>query len=159
MSGGISYSQTGIPAQIVITPGPGVSFAGQGAAGRGVASAAIDANGHLQLLMSDSTTMDAGKVGRTIARITALGTNAATATPLVDEVSIIAAYTAGGCCALPATGNNIERKVTNITGIAQVIWPAPASSIDTGAAGVPVEILPNMTTVFSSRDCSNWTTS
>lgn len=109
--------------------------------------------------MTDATTIDVGKIARSIARITAAGSNAATATPLVDEVSIIAGYVPGGCCVLPAIGRNVERRVSNATEIVQVMWPAPASSIDAGAAGVAVEIPPGMATMFSSPDCAIWTTS
>ena len=159
MSASVTYSQTGLPATITITPGPGVSFAGQGAPGRGIAGASVDGNGHLQLLMSDSTTIDAGKIGRTVARITAAGSNASNGTPLAADVSIIAATVAGGCCVLPASGSNLERRVTNATGVPQVIYPAAASIIDSGAAGVPVEILPGMSTTFSSPDAAIWATS
>jgi hypothetical protein len=56
----LTISQTGVPATITITPGPGVAFGSVGAAGVGVSAAAVAPNGHLLLMLTNGNTVDAG---------------------------------------------------------------------------------------------------
>jgi len=153
----VTLSQTGIPAQIVITPGPGVAFAGQGEDGVGIAGASSDGNGHLQILLTNATTIDAGKVGRTVASVAAAGINAATATPITANVALVLAGVAGGGVALQP-GLNQSVAVVNKLAFALPVYPPANAAINQLAAGVAFSVPAGTSVVFHSPDGLAWAT-
>ena len=156
MSGTIAISQTGIPATIQIVPGPGVAFTGQGAAGVGVAAAAVDGNGHLQVLLTNGQTVDAGAVRRRVVRCAAAPGNAPTR--LVDGTNLVmGGPPGGGHLALPAPGLNLYVAVVNKTEAAQSIDPAANVAIDDLGPGVGLLVAAGTTEVLHSPDGLAWT--
>ncbi len=157
MSGSVSISQTGIPAQIAITPGPGVAFSGVGAPGLGFLNAALDSNGHIQVLRSDGVTIDAGKAGPVVARVAAGGSNGALdATPLLADVSLVLAAVPTGAVVLQP-GFNQSRKVVNKLAAPLPVYPPPGAAIDQLAPGAPMLVAAGTTETFHSPDGVSWT--
>ena len=155
MSGTISISQTGIPAQISIVPGPGVAFAGQGAPGLGFLSATVDGNGHLQMLRSDNVTIDAGKVASVVAAVVPAGSSAATATPVQADVCLLLGGQPGGALVL-LPGANQSRRIVNALAFAVPLYPPLGCQINALGAGNPLVIAANTTVVVSSPDGLAW---
>ena len=152
----VAYSQTGIPAIVQITPGPGVAFTGQGAAGVGIAGASLDANGHLQMLRTDAVTVDVGRVGRVVAAVAASGSSAADGTPLSADVSLVLGGVAGGVLVLTG-GLNASRKVVNKLTVDVPVLPPAGSQIDTLGVGVALPVAAGATLEFHSPDGLSWT--
>ena len=151
----VTLSQIGIPASVTIVPGPGVGFATNGAPGVGYASATVGPDGHLHILRTDGATIDAGKVGRTCARVVPVGNSALTGTVLVDEVTIVLPNPQGGAVVLPG-GVNLERKVINLTGAALLVWVGPLASIDGAQAGTAVQVAAGGSATYHSPDGLAW---
>jgi hypothetical protein len=158
MSATIGVSQTGIPATIQIVPGPGVAFTGQGAAGVGIAGAAIDANGHLQILRTDGVTMDAGKVAPTVATVASSGTGQASGTPLQADVSLLIAGVTGGVLVLTGGPNSSRKVVSKLNTDTPILPPSgTGTTIDGQPASQPFVLAGGSSVTFHTPDGIAWT--